>query len=232
MDGDGGEVTTLAAGQQGSIAIVVDEARAYWIDPGDKAVLWLPKAGGAPEVLAMDPDLSAEMVPRLVADDTTLYWSASGLWSIEGFHATPKQGGGTITTIEAAATSHLLVDAANLYWIDEGNYFEDKPSSVMRAGKDGGDKIELFTWKGESNDLGAGMAQDEAHLYWSQTGARHLMRIPKAGGAPVEIAVAPERIDLIAVDASCAYVIFTRPPEGGAGQESTLWRVPGRLPGE
>lgn len=229
---DGGEVTTLTTEQDGAIAITVDEARAYWINPGDEAVLWMPKAGGAPEVLALDPDLSADTVPRLIADDTTLYWTADGLFSIPGFHATPKQGGGAITTIDATPTSHPLVDAAYLYWIDEGNYFEDSPSSVMRARKDGSDAVLLTTWKGQYADLGPGMAQDEANLYWSQTDARSLMRMPKAGGTPVELTVAPRPIEIIAVEGSCVYFTYTRPPGEGGAPESTLVRVPSRLPGE
>jgi hypothetical protein len=229
---DGGEVTTLATQQDGSIAIVVDQVRAYWINPSDEVVRSVSKSGGAPEVLVNDPDLLAEMIPHLVADDTTLYWSASGLWSIPGFHATAKQGGGGLTTIDAAATSHMAVDETRLFWIDEGDYEEKIPSFVMRARKDGSERTALAEFAYEFGDVGPGMPQDETHVYWTYSQARRLMKVPKAGGAPVELFDNPYRIESFAVDASCVYLVSTRPADPGGAPESSLVRVPRVLPGE
>jgi len=230
---DSGVTSLLATEQDGSMSIAVDEAFVYWIDPADRAVRRVAKAGGPVDDIAKDEELTSEMVPRLIADATTLYWSASGLWSIPGLHATPKVGGGGITTIEAAATTHFVADATYLFYIDEGSDFEGDPTSELwRVRKDGTERTKLAEWPFVYGELASGMAQDDTHVFWANGQARSMMRGPKAGGDAVELFVASDAINVFTVDASCVYYVTNRISNETGELTSSLLRAPRYFLGE
>ncbi|MDI1450131.1 EB domain-containing protein [Polyangium sp. 6x1] len=230
---DGSGASLLAANQEGSMSIAADASFVYWIDPADQAVRRVSTSGGTPDTLAKDEELTPDMVPRMIADDNKLYWSASGLWSIPGFHATPKEGG-ALLLIEGAATTHFVADSMFLFWIDQ-EFLSDGTSSdrMVRARKDGSEAKTLLEWSsdGFNNDLASGMAQDGDYLYWASGKARSMNRIPKTGGEAVELFTSPDAINQLTIDASCVYYVTVRPSSDGT-TTSTLLRAPRFLPGE
>ncbi|HVK70559.1 MAG TPA: EB domain-containing protein [Polyangium sp.] len=231
---DGSGASLLAADQVGSMSIVVDASFVYWIDPVDQAVRRVSKAGGTPQTLAKDEDLTPDMVPRMIADDTTLYWSATGAWLIPGFHATPKEGG-ALLLIDGAPSTHFVADSMFLFWIEQESTDGSLVTGrLVRARKDGSEAKTLTTWTSEyfSNDIAAGMAQDEIYVYWANGQARTMNRIPKTGGEPVEIFSSPDAIHQFAIDTSCLYYVAVRVSHGTGETTSSLLRASRFLPGE
>ncbi|MDC0744240.1 EB domain-containing protein [Polyangium mundeleinium] len=230
---DGSGASLLAADQVGSMSIAVDASFVYWIDPVDQAVRRVSKAGGTPQTLVKDEDLTPDMVPRMIADDTTLYWSATGAWLIPGFHATPKEGG-ELLLLDGAPSTHFVADSMFLFWIDQEHYVGDAtPARLVRSRKDGSEAKTLTDWTSDyPSDLAAGMAQDENYLYWANGQARIMNRIPKTGGEPVEIFSSPDPIHQFAVDTSCLYYVAVRVSHETGETTSSLLRAPRFLPGE
>lgn len=225
---DGSGVSLLAADQKGSTSIAADASFVYWIDPADQAVRRVSTSGGTPDTLAKDEDLTPDMVPRMIADDDKLYWSASALWSMPGFHATPKEGG-ALLFIKGAATTHFVADSTFLFWITTNA----NPVRLVRARKDGSEAKTLKEWPFDSNnDLAAGMAQDGDYLYWARGQARSMNRVPKTGGAAVELFSSPDAIQLFAIDTSCLYYVTVRVSNETGEITTSLLRAPRFLPGE
>ena len=230
---DGSGASLLAADQVGSMSIVVDASFVYWIDPVDQAVRRVSKAGGTPQTLATDEELTPDMVPRMIVDDTTLYWSATGAWLIPGFHATPKEGG-ALLLIDGAPSTHFVADSNFLFWIDQKHYVGNAtPARLVRSRKDGSEAKTLTDWTSDDpSDLADGMAQDENYVYWANGQARIMNRIPKTGGEPVEIFSSPDTIHQFVIDTSCLYYVAVRVSHGTGETTSSLLRAPRFLPGE
>ncbi|MDC3958511.1 EB domain-containing protein [Polyangium jinanense] len=225
---DGSGASLVADNQVGSMSIAVDASFAYWITPVGQAVRRVSKSGGTPETLAKDEELTPDMVPRMIADESKLYWSASGLWSMSGFHATPKEGG-ALLFVEGAATTHFVVDSMFLFWITTNA----SPVRLVRTRKDGSEAKTLTEWTFVSNsDLAAGMAQDGDYLYWARGKARSMNRVPKTGGEVVELFTSPDAINQLTVDTSCLYYMTTRVANETGETTSSLLRAPRFLPGE
>ncbi|MDI1475003.1 EB domain-containing protein [Polyangium sp. y55x31] len=225
---DGSGSSLVADNQEGSMSIAADASFVYWIDPADQAVRRVSKSGGTPDTLAKDEDLTPDMVPRMIADDDKLYWSARGVWSMPGFHATPKEGG-AVLFVEGAATTHFVADSMFLFWIAT----DASPVRVVRTRKDGSEAKTLTKWAFDSNsDLAAGMAQDDNYVYWANGKARRMNRIAKTGGEPVELFSSPDAINQFTVDTSCLYYTTTGVSNETGETTTSLLRAPRFLPGE
>ncbi|MDI1430272.1 hypothetical protein [Polyangium sorediatum] len=224
---DGSGTSLLADNEEGSMSIAVDASFVYWIALADQAVRRVSKSGGTPDTLAKDKDLTPDMVPRMIADEDKLYWSASVLWSMPGFHATPKEGG-ALLVIDGAATTHFVADSTFLFWIATNA----SPVRLVRARKDGSEAKTLTEWPFASSDLAPAMAQDENYLYWANGQARIMNRIPKTGGGQVQIFSSPDAIQQFTLDTSCLYYIAVWRSSSTDETTSSLLRVPRFLPGE
>ncbi len=141
---------------------------------------------------------AGKLVTGFALDATHIYWAtcyyADGVNALGKVAKLPKAGGAeTILAADQSCPRNLVVDAANVYWVNRGpesasNQFID--GAVMRVDKNGGAPSTIA-----SKQFGdAALAVDDANVYWTTCGKEiGVYRLSKTGGAPVLIA-----------DASCA----------------------------
>jgi hypothetical protein len=182
--------------------IAVDEEHVFWVNSpsyvfrSDKIVGFASPLGymeGWPESIAID--------------ETHVYWSCD-----LGIRRLLKTGGldpETIAPLELR-DARLAVDADALYAaarvvIDTST----ARTEVYRFAKDGSTKVTLATNKGQDP---VHLTLDDDSVYWTVNkpygaGEPHLgqvMRVPKAGGTAVQIALGVQP-DALAVDDACVY---------------------------
>jgi hypothetical protein len=103
----------------------------------------------------------------------------------------------------------MIVDATTLYFGGD---------AVIRAlPKRGGSITTLFTEDPAERSSTEGMAVDERYVYFSESGARRISRVPKAGGAREILTDDADYPREIAVDATYLYAAYNgsgEPPSG------------------
>jgi hypothetical protein len=193
-----GSVSVLVKGGElvPNEALAMDNMFLYWSDGGN--ILRVPKEGGQSEVIVPNAPMPAEMV----VDDQNIYWI---IWGGEGspprpIMFAPKLGGQAkrITPPQSGANG-ICLDADSVYWISiEG---------ISKVQKTGGEA--LLWYPNPTPNLGtSGLAQDKENFYFAQMkdrGGATMMKLPKRGGNPVQVAPSVNRTMEFVVDDSYVY---------------------------
>lgn len=133
----------------------------------------VPKAGGAPVVIASQRD----DVTHMALDESFVYY-VDGVSLLKA-----PRGGGAPTTLvmNAGSPQGVAVDGESVYWVDRGDLLH--PGAVSSMPKGGGDAVELLKGTGYMGGSPVGeIVVDEARAYvgaWN----RQVVSLPKAGGA-------------------------------------------------
>ena len=207
----------LATGQNGPQALALDDAYVYWTNVGVRepptgTIMRVPKCGGTPVTLATGQSPSWS----IAVDDTSVYWGVVPAGDIgNGVVVRMPKAGGTIVTLATNVYDplYVAVDATNLYW---SSPVAETISSIPTAG---GTVTTLATLQGNPHEI----ALNDSSVMWlnvgNDGGPGAVVRMPKAGGTPVTLAVGafPSGLALDATDAISSF-------EAGGGAQ--LARVP------
>jgi hypothetical protein len=154
----------------------------------------------------------------IAVDATNVYWVTStpvdfGTPQIrfDSSLVTMPLGGGTPTTLVShqVQTVRIVVDAANIYWLNLGtsaNGYAD--GAVMKAPLQGGTPITLAAAQRMPSDI----AVDGTNVYWTTSGSQGfnssdgaVMKMSLAGGVPTTIASGQLSAQALAIDATSIY---------------------------
>lgn len=184
-----------------AVDIALDDAHVFWVNSPSYVFRAGTSFGSASPLGYM------EGWPESIAlDDTSVYWSCD-----LGIRRLPKTGGLDPETIAPPELGRamLAADADALYAVTR--VFVDvntTKTELYRLAKDGSSMTTLATNKGQNP---AHIVLDDTSVYWTVAkpyGAGVLLgqvlRIPKAGGTAVQIALGVSP-DAIAVDDACVY---------------------------
>ena len=150
---------------------------------------------------------------KILADDNTVYWfdfdAAQG--SMGGaLNRVPKDGGSvTVLVAGLGSVNEIVLDETHLYWTETGANGE---GAVKRISKSGGtvDVLASGVPAGSAFEVFApqGLALDTEFVYWGEdVGGAAIRRVPKAGGAVVDIGRGQNfKPSSIAVDESFIYI--------------------------
>jgi Cys-tRNA(Pro) deacylase len=189
-------LVTLADGQTCPWGMAIDDVNVYWTDcgdPGEGAVLQVPKAGGAVITLATGNGLSG-----IGVSGGSVYWVASTVGSTSGTIMSVPIGGGAPVTLahQSGAPSHLAVDETGVFW------FDDTQGPIMSVPLAGGAAVTVAT----GGDGMSFLALDATSVYW-MSASQGIMKAPKGGGAATLVAKSnpPSPMAGLAVDAPNVY---------------------------
>lgn len=154
---EGGERVTLGRSEGEIPDLALDDANVYWADRLEGTLVSVPKAGGAPRVVASERGLPGSVV---VAGDA-LTWvekRSESVWTVPRSGGTPRR-----VAQDFAGFANLVVDARGLFWTNE-------------AAVEGGFRVLTATESGDAKpvspvvDAVAALASDGARLYWERGG--------------------------------------------------------------
>lgn len=251
----GGEAITIAGGLELARALAVDGGLAYWAESsihasieGMRRVARAPLAGGAVETVldgvAPSPGLAAgggklwladrwrvkgvgldgagweqlahldDGVGALAYQDGSVFTLVGGLGQVLRL---PTAGGAPALLHPGSGYAELLRAAgAHVYWVDSLD-------TIRRVPKAGGAAETVAAGLAAVTDL----VVDGEHVYAYENDAARIVRIPAAGGAPVEIAPAHRGVSTrLAVSGGFLYVLdpwaLVRVPVAGGALEPLL----------
>jgi hypothetical protein len=153
---------------------------------GDTSIYKVPKAGGAPQLVAPISTTNA-----LAADASGVYVAAAAYEDDQYFHRISKIANGSTTPVELARATYvtsLAVDTTHVYWLDE-----TQPNPAIGCGRFAGEAHKISKSGGFDITLAAGincpmtLAVDGTSLYysnWAQTDANPVVKLSKNGGFP------------------------------------------------
>lgn len=206
-----GTPLVLATDSSRVVGLAVDATNVYWLDAQGN-VTKVSKCGGTATTLANAGSALSESLGAFTTDATSAYWvaGANDLFAVSLSGGTPATLASNMDTLgltvkgaDLYSVSHSFVlsvsvhggtpselaesstyapglpaaDDTNVYWVGEG---------VFTAPRAGGTATTLAT----ARDVAAGLAIDEANVYWSDSSdpVSPIMRTPKAGGPSVTLA--------------------------------------------
>jgi hypothetical protein len=188
MPAAGGPREVLAAEARFDLPLAADDAHLYWVrTPGRRSqIVRTPLSGGAPEVIAE----RQTNVSSLALDDEHVYWTTLGTRAKEyadGGVARAAKGGGEAELISSPETSARAVARAGkeIYFAAFGPVSERaRGGAIRRRPARGGDITTLAGGLRGPSDI----AVDSRYVYWLDYFRAELWRVPRAGGAPEQLA--------------------------------------------
>lgn len=196
-------------------ALAVDEKFLYWSDGAN--ILRVPKEGGAGETIipgALNPD-------EILLDNDNIYWL---IWSGEGSPPKPimfaplKGGPVRELTEPQTGTSGLSLDKDFVYWMTA--------DGIKKAPRNGGEMTVVYHNSSGSPSLG--LALDVDNFYFCQMNSRGesaLMKVPKKGGAAIQLAASINHTQQFVVSDANVYY-FADVEHMGSFPPVALMRVP------
>lgn len=168
--GKGGGPAVLLASVEDADSIALDDAWVYVKTIGNTGdltatIVRVPKAGGAPEVVAQSGiEAYHYFSQELGVDAENVYWVAPSQGTVM---SAPKAGGGAPAALASGIADpvSLTVDGANVYFTVRGkDGGSDDDRAVGRVPSAGGD----VTFVAHGPDVSAfGIAVDATHAYWT-----------------------------------------------------------------
>ncbi len=194
--------TTLASGENSPGSLALDAANVYWTVTAQSspvsggAVMKLPLAGGAPTTL-----VSGLSTPKGIAvQGANVYW-VEGLE--DGAVKTVPVNGGTPTMLAAEQWPiAIAADAESLYWTALGSTSTFGDGRVMKMPLAEGTPTTLVA---ALNSAPESIAINATGVYWADTDAKAIMRVPLAGGAATVLAGAQVAPTGVSADAANVY---------------------------
>jgi hypothetical protein len=145
------------------LRVYVDGEKLYYSD--NQALYSLDKAGGTPSVLAVSASTNATGIhPMFAFDDESIYFgdrASTTAGDANGTVSKVSKTGGTPTVLATgqAGPSSVVLDDANVYWINEGTITSSltllNNSGIASVAKAGGAASVLFTEKTDGSGVGA-----------------------------------------------------------------------------
>ncbi len=176
--------------------IAIDDTHVYYTDRDEGVLRKLPKAGGAPEVLAMN---QGEITFVAVDPGTEgfVYFTRNGLNG--GVSKVPKNHGAVVTLASIPFGWELAIDETNVYFTTGGP--ENPPpgatGSLQRVAKTGGAAVRLAVTSAQPGSI----ALDDTSIYFNDKLGKTVNRLDKSGpSVPEEIANSQAAPDGIAID--------------------------------
>lgn len=177
--------------------IVVDASHIYWADQASGSsgtILKTPVVTPDPEPELM-PFVSGQSQPLYLAiGQGYLYWTVRGVGLVQRI---PLVGGEPEPVDSGKAPAGIATDSTHVYWTG------DNPGGVYRKALGNSGSTETLV----SGQLEAyGMALDQNNVYWvTRAALGTVMARPKAGGAPVPIAIDQNLPRSVASDGTSVY---------------------------
>jgi len=203
-----GSVSILVKGGEHfpSDALAVDDKFLYWSDGG--TILRVLKTGGASEAIVSDaPGSPAEMV----VDSDSIYWL---IWTggekphpVPVMFAPKKGGAAKQLAPPQTGANGICIDADSVYWTT--------PGGIKKAPRTGGDAT--FVLENTTPSPTVGLVCDAENFYYAQMNSKGysaLMKLPKKGGTPMQIAPGVNHTFEFVVDDANVYY-FDNEPGGG-----------------
>jgi hypothetical protein len=166
-------VVTTSAGSLVRTAIAVNATHVIWVQGG--SIVRAPKTGGDAASVVKPP---AGKIQRIVADDTSVYWTDSGTgdpqWSGRVYRASFADGK-VETLSDAASPFAIALDADSVYWTSTA----DVGGRVMARKKSGKETYVLA----QDQHGPRGLAVDEKYVYWVNTADGNVCRAEKTSKA-------------------------------------------------
>jgi hypothetical protein len=213
-----GNVSVLVKGGEKipSEALALDEKFLYWSDGG--TIFRVPKTSGESEAMVRDlPGAPAEMV----VDNESIYWL---IWTggekphpVPVMFAPKKGGAAKELAPPQVGANGICVDNDSVYW--------DTPDGIKKAPKTGGEAT--FLYQNPTKWPTVALVCDAENFYFAQMnekGHSALMKLPKKGGAPTQIAPAVNHTMEFALDDTSVYY-FDNEPGGGLTGAVALRKV-------
>jgi hypothetical protein len=183
----GGPASILADGAYSTL-LAVDDANVY----GESgAGLWAVATGGGALRQLVDP-ASLLFAEAIALGDDGVYVASFCCDVAHGLIARVPKGGG-VPVVLADNQPHpraIAVDATAIYWSNDGyGIGADRiPGGLLRAARDGSHVTTLVTDDVSHRRGISALAVDGSNVYWSETAAGRVVKMPKLGGAETVIA--------------------------------------------
>ncbi|MEO7330945.1 MAG: hypothetical protein ABI193_20390, partial [Minicystis sp.] len=191
---DGTDTITLATMQGTPYSVVVADGFVYWISySGDGVMRKTPIGGGV-----VTDIIGAPGARDLVVAGGYVFWSREP----DDIERVPIDGlsdGGMTSLLSMNGLSNgITADQDTIYWVNRETGGVKKATFML-----GNDTVLAI------GDQPWDIVVDSSTIYWTERGsgpsAGKVMKIPKAGGAPVELAATQDGPRGIAVDATHVY---------------------------
>lgn len=214
-DGSGKKVS-IGTATASFAAAAVDDEHLFFIPHGsDAAIMRVPKDGSDvpwPVTVAPEPG-------PMALDGEHVYYAADGR-----IHRVRKDGVGEAQELAEDEYPFAMLVVGDELWWSTGDY-----GSIMSIDKTGGAPVAVV----DEVSFPTRMVADATHVYWMDTSAMIVARVPKRGDKPraAEIVVQVPGIDDLAVDDryvywSDAYAgTINRVPKDGGQPYTLFWQL-------
>jgi hypothetical protein len=175
--------------------MAVDATSVYWIDTS--GVRKAPVGGGTAVTLAVGPP---SQTGYMAIDSTSVYWTvADSVLKVPLDGALPPNPPYTTIAAGQSRPQGIALDAANVYWVNSGNYGASD-GSVVEMPLSGGVPVTLASGR---NAPGA-LILAASRLVWTEAGG--LWTVGLSGGTPTSIASpSPGGFGMLAFDGTDVY---------------------------
>jgi hypothetical protein len=171
--------------------LLTDDKYVYWAS----GYIWrTPKNGGESEKITIGTPT------EMVMDEQNIYWQnyvGEGMPPVPILSA-PKTGGDPKPITAPLIRSGLAIDKDFIYWTQN--------EGIFRMPKTGGEPTKVYS--PPDGQVTRGLATDAESFYFAQGSGKHaLIKLPKTGGSPVQLAPTINTTHRIVVDDTHVYFV-------------------------